>query len=281
MTVVEVLGAKGVDATRRLKSAEALLRSGLAPASAAYWRKLEEELDQNTASLRDYILPGLIIASRDPDSRVRNAAVAKLGAIGTREATSFADSKDPAASEQAQFSAYYPMEAKPEVWYPLYGYVFRSPARTLVQADATTRLKTVVGGYGERDQLGKAAVVSGAHVRAALVLDGIVVNPSSARMAVLEDWQCFEFRICVPKTLLARHLTGTLTFSVEGVIIADVSVSVVVVNKAEDVKTEVKTRSAYDAVFCSYSHKDDAIVRRVEAAYKSDRNELLERCAFH
>jgi hypothetical protein len=267
-SAVHVLGAKGKDAVRRLREAEALVRTGIAPASAAYWATLVEELTKNQQILRDYILPGLIAASRDTDARVREAALSALKGIGTREASSSVNpGKESIVAEAAQFSAYYPKQAKPGIWYPLYGYICRSWARGLVRTDAAARLKLGVSGYG--DQSATASIVRGANIGATLVLDGIEVNPATARMGFLEDWQCFEFRIRAPQSQLGRQSAGFLTFAVEGVIVADVPLSVLISEEAGEVESEVTTRDAYQAIFCSYSHEDMAIVKRVEAAYKA------------
>src|SRR5260370_3952332 len=113
-SAVHVLGAKGKDAVRRLREAEAWLRTGIAPNSVAYWSTLGEELAKNQQILRDYILPGLIAASRDTDARVREAALSALKGIGTREASSSANpAKESTAPPPAHFSAYYPKLAKP------------------------------------------------------------------------------------------------------------------------------------------------------------------------
>ena len=59
--------------------------------------------------------------------------------------------------------------------------------------------------------------------------------------------------------------------SPEGVIVADLPISVFVTAQPAAASTAPSSASAdpYDAIFCSYSHKDTAIVERVERAYKA------------
>jgi hypothetical protein len=56
---------------------------------------------------------------------------------------------------------------------------------------------------------------------------------------------------------------------VDGVIIADVPLIISVKGEVDHLETREETRGIYQAVFCSYSHEDEEIVKRVESACRT------------
>ena len=124
-----------------------------------------------------------------------------------------------------QFSAYYPREAAPNVWHPLRAYVF-APRRRCRQHGRRQRTRRAAAVLPEvRTALGK--VTAGALITATPQLPGFQFNPPSAQIAFYEDWQHFDFKLrAMRRTDQASN--GRITFTVEGVIVADIPISIYV-----------------------------------------------------
>ena len=179
------------------------------------------------------------------------------------------DVLEPASTAPVRFSAYYPKEAAPDAWQPLLGYVFRETVAAAVRADARRQLGERAADFREAEQPASQPVASGALVTATPVLDGFQVNPPSQTVGFYEDWQRFDFKLRATDAPVGLAVNGRLTFSVEGVIVADVPLSIFVGASAPAGAEPVSaTRKPYDAIFCSYSRQDRQIVERVERAYK-------------
>lgn len=177
-------------------------------------------------------------------------------------------------SEPILFSSYSPKEAAPNTWLALYGYVYRHSASALVAADADTLLGEKASDYREIEQPAIAPVSEGALITATPTLPGFQFNPPSASIMLLEDWHRFDFKLRAATAPVNQAANGKMTFSVEGVIVADIPLSVFVSPQTQRAGSAASAGqlsagvSPYRAVFCSYSHKDTAIVERVERAIK-------------
>jgi hypothetical protein len=178
-----------------------------------------------------------------------------------------ADRLEPTPSP-VQFSAYSPKEAAPDVWQPLFGYVFRGVAAAQVRADALQQLGERADGFREADQPAQQPVATGALITATPVLDGFQINPPSQTIGFYEDWHRFDFKLRPVSAPRGLAVNGRLTFSVEGVIVADVPLSIFIGEPTLPAEPVSATRKAYDAIFCSYSRRDRQIVERVERAYR-------------
>jgi hypothetical protein len=84
-----------------------------------------------------------------------------------------------------------------------------------------------------------------------------------------ETWHRFDFKLCATDTPLNIAANGYLTFTVEGVIVADIPLSIFVGEIVEETETTVAAVHPYPAIFASYSHDDTHIVERVERAYQA------------
>jgi hypothetical protein len=62
---------------------------------------------------------------------------------------------------------------------------------------------------------------------------------------------------------------GMLTFTVEGVIVADIPISIYVGERGSAAEMAVTSVSPYQAIFCSYSHRDKKVIEHVESACKT------------
>lgn len=177
------------------------------------------------------------------------------------------------APDALQFSAHYPREVRPrgenppdsETWHPLLAYLFKESAADAVSADAKERLGPRPDvRVTRRPALG--AVPSGALVIATPDVPGLEFNPPSASIRFRKDWHRFEFEFQAVSAPLDEAANGAITFQVEGVIVGEVPVSIYISQSAAGAEMQQVEGKAYQAVFCSYSHKDLAIARLVEAA---------------
>src|SRR5690606_20808821 len=113
-------------------------------------------------------------------------------------------------------------------------------------------------------------IASGALITATPELPGFQFNPPRAQALFYEDWHRFDFKLRAMDAPLDQAGNGRITFTVEGVIVADVPLSVYVgTSGGRDDATTAVTRPLYRAIFCSYSRKDTEIIERVERAYKA------------
>ncbi|MCC6614765.1 MAG: TIR domain-containing protein [Anaerolineae bacterium] len=171
--------------------------------------------------------------------------------------------------ESVKFSAYYPRETAPQVWQPLVGYVFRQSAAADVMKDVKDVLGARLQDFRRADETARQTITEGAMVTATPNLPGFQVNPPAQVLGFYEQFHRFSFKVRATSATLDQAVNGTLTFTVEGVIVAELPISIFVGEMVGETMTGAVTKSAYDSIFCSYSHKDTQIVERVERAYKA------------
>ncbi len=178
---------------------------------------------------------------------------------------------DARADDPIQFSAYYPIEVRPNEWQPLRAYVFRQHAADDVERDAERELGDLLAGIRRAGEAARAAIREGALISAEPQLDGFQFNPPSASLAFFEDWQRFDFKLRAHTARPYAAVNGRITFRVEGVIVADLPLSIYVSPEAGAARPVGQTAAAarpYRAIFCSYSHRDTPVVLRIEKAIK-------------
>lgn len=168
-----------------------------------------------------------------------------------------------------QFSAYSPREVAPNVWKPLRAYIYKLSAASEVAADAAREFGDQLHSFREVSRPAQSSIAEGALITATPELAGFQFNPPSAQIAFYDDWQRFDFRLRAISAPADQAVNGRLTFTVEGVIVADVPLAVYVGANAVEIPAPPVTRPIYQSIFCSYSHKDTQIVERVERAYKA------------
>lgn len=175
---------------------------------------------------------------------------------------------EPVAAEDApvQFSAYYPREVKPEDWQPLMAYILRETAYAEVVADARGQFDAEAD-IRETRAPARAPVAADALVTAIPRVPGLEFDPPQASTRFRKAWRRFDFEFRAVDAPLDESADGHITFYVEGVIVADVKLSVYVSEQAgQGIEPPLETTAKpYQAVFCSYSHRDMRIVERVEA----------------
>jgi hypothetical protein len=171
------------------------------------------------------------------------------------------------------FASYAPRDAAIDMWIPMTAYVYREGFESAVQADAADILGASLDDYRRNQSEALMPVAEGALIIATPTLEGFQINPPSVSIALYEAWHRFEFKIRAKTAPLNLAVNGRLTFTVEGIIVADIPLSIFVTEKPSSGQpdgTQVTAGAArpYPAIFCSYSHKDTAIVERVERAYR-------------
>jgi CheY-like chemotaxis protein len=170
-----------------------------------------------------------------------------------------------------QFSAYHPREVVPHEWKPRVAYVYRASAEGDVQADAGKQLGALLSGFRKLTQAARGLINEGTTITATPTLRGFQFNPPSVTLAFYEKWHRFDFKLRAHGAPLYQAANGLLTFTVEGLIVGDVPLSIFVAEKAQEKAAPPNQVSSkiYNAVFCSYSRKDTQVVQRVERAYKA------------
>ena len=174
------------------------------------------------------------------------------------------------AAQSVLFSAYYPKEIAPEKWEALHAYIFRALASAAVEADASKQLGARLAEFRGARAPAQADVAEGAMVTATPQMEGFHFNPPSLTIGFYKDWHRFDFEVRAKDAPLNQSTNGLLTFTVEGIIVADVPLSIFVGETTVALSGQANAvAKAYEAIFCSYSHQDRQIVARAERAYKA------------
>ena len=202
---------------------------------------------------------------------IKEAPAATDATAETRPGTATVDIGASAkAAQTVLFSGYYPKEVLPEKWEPLHAYIFRALASAAVEEDAGKQLGSRVQEFRGVNTHAQADVPEGAFVTATPQMEGFQFNPPSATVGFYKDWHRFDFEVRAKGAPLNQATNGLLTFSVEGIIVADVPLSIYVGEKLSAASGQANAvAKAYEAIFCSYSHQDQQIVARAERAYKA------------
>jgi hypothetical protein len=182
---------------------------------------------------------------------------------------SYAD-KESNVDQSVKFAAYHPREVPLNEWKPLVAYVYRAFAETKINEDAGKQLGPLLTAVRRLTQSAKSLIQEGALITATPTLPGFQFNPPSLSIAFYEDWQRFDFKLRAKDASLYQAANGWITFSVEGIIVGDIPLSVYVSDKTQaDVPNTSASNKLYEAIFCSYSRQDTPIIERVERAYKA------------
>lgn len=168
-------------------------------------------------------------------------------------------------------STYYPKEVSPRAWYHFYAYIFRGSAAGAVEADVRERLGERFDAYRHRGEAARRAIAGGSGITATPRLEGFQFNPPSLTICLYERWHRLDFKLRARAEMAERASNGRLTFTVEGVIVADIPISIYVGEGLRGPVVEMVgvQGGPYQAVFCCYSRRDTRIVERVECACKS------------
>lgn len=229
---------------------------------------------------REPMFPDVVDTERDEEDIYRPEPPAPSAAVIETErddAVTFVPSplrSDPIIPEMVdvemdeapvQFAAFYPSETLPHERQPLKAYVLRDTAYPDVVIDAREQFDL----HASRQEVIPAALQSVPHdtlVTAIPHVPGLEFDPPQVSVQFRKAWQRFDFEYRAVNVPLDESADGRITFFVEGVIVADVKLSVFV---SEQITQRIglpreTTAKPYHAVFCCYSHEDAQIVTRVE-----------------
>jgi hypothetical protein len=171
--------------------------------------------------------------------------------------------------EAVQFSCFYPREVEPQVWQPLAAYIYRGHAAQATVADAIEVFGTQLETMRRTTSDAAVTIPEGTLITATPQLEGFQFNPPSVTIGFFEAWHRLDFKLRAASAALNLSANGHLSFTVEGVIIAQVPLSVFVGKAAAQPTTLTGgTSRLYTSIFCSYSRDDAEIVNRVERAYR-------------
>jgi hypothetical protein len=170
---------------------------------------------------------------------------------------------------QMMMTAYYPKEVNPLVWHPLHAYIFRESAAFQVDADARERLGERINEYRRLSKTARRPIAKGSTITAIPRLGGFQFNPPSQTVELHEDWHRLDFRLRARPELVGTASNGLLTFTVEGVIVADIPISIYVGDRPMTAEMVNAPGRPYRSIFCSYSRRDTCVVKHVERAYKT------------
>jgi hypothetical protein len=171
---------------------------------------------------------------------------------------------------QVLFSAYNPIAVEQNKVYTVIAYIFRESASQLVLADSKTRTAKIGTDIGMTTQFARQSIPTGSLVTAELTLPGFRINPARISIRFEDAWHHLDFEIrATDQALLDHHAIGQLTFMMDGVIVADLGLAIYVSSQSVQKQVATKSTEPYQAIFCSYSHKDTQIVERVEHVCQS------------
>lgn len=172
-------------------------------------------------------------------------------------------------SDDVYFSAYYPKEMTPGGWHPFYAYMYRQLAAREIAQDVEKLLTGLQDTIREINNEAQGFIPTVPSVTATPYAAGMQFDPPSVTVNFLENWRRFDFRIRASEDSLNHASNGFITFSVSGVIVGDLRVSIFVGKTDSGILDARATRRLYDSIFASYSHDDAHIVERIEHACRA------------
>ena len=123
--------------------------------------------------------------------------------------------------------------------------------------------------YRRLSKTARRPIAKGSTITAIPRLEGFQFNPPSQTVELHEDWHRLDFRLRARPELAGTASNGHLTFTVEGVIVADIPISIYVGDRVMTAEMVNAPGEPYRSIFCSYSRRDTCVVKRVERACKT------------
>lgn len=188
------------------------------------------------------------------------------------------DNEDPAlanlgstnSNTGVRFAAYYPKELAPNAWHPLKAYAYLGYAMEAVVADAenqdTDRLPEIL--YS-RNRNPRYRIPEGAQVTVTPTMPGFQFNPQSVSIGFYRNWHRFDFELRAVDAKLDEATNGYLTFTVNGLVVADVPLSIYVgkgLGTSDDITRRV-IRRPYRTVYASFAQEDMHLAERLKQVY--------------
>lgn len=173
------------------------------------------------------------------------------------------------ADSAAYFLATSPKSMPLDEWQPMYAYVFRQSVAAQVYMDAAKLLGKKQAEYSTMSQPASTTIREGAEITATPELDGFQFKPLRVTVGFYDAWERFNFELRAKSAPLNQFATGRIVFTVEGLIVGEVPLSIFVGETPAEWEFKENPTKMYQAIFCSYSHADTKIIERLERAYKS------------
>jgi hypothetical protein len=166
-----------------------------------------------------------------------------------------------------RFTIYYPKEIAPDTWHPLKAYAYLGYALDAVIADAENgdpdKLPEIL--Y-DRNRNPRYRIPEGAQVIVTPYMKGFQFNPQSVSIGFFRPWHRFDFEMRATDAHLEEATNGILTFMVEGLVVADVPLSVYVergLSKRQQEAIRRVTRKPYRTVYASLANNDAHLAERL------------------
>lgn len=171
--------------------------------------------------------------------------------------------------EPVAFAVHYTREVPPEVWQPLVAYIYRDSAAAVVNQDSEEQLRNLTLNMSRTEIDEQLLIPDGTRVTANPLIDGFQFNPPSATAAFFEDWQRFEFKLRAVDAPIGQTASGRITFTVEGLIVAEIPLEVYVGHTVIAAIAEKARAKAdpFDLVFPAYNPADQVITDKLEQVY--------------
>ena len=131
------------------------------------------------------------------------------------------------------------------------------------------RLGERINEYRRPSKTARRPIAKGSTITAVPRLEGFHFNPPSQTVELHEDWHRLDFRLRARPERVGTASNGLLTFTVEGVIVADIPISIYVGDRVMTAEMVNAPGKPYRSIFCSYSRRDTCVVRHVERAFKT------------
>jgi len=168
------------------------------------------------------------------------------------------------ALKSVQVSAHYPKEVVPHAWYSAHMYIFAAVAASEVEADVRTQLGRPVDEYRSAGGAIQRDLRDGIVVKVTPLLEGFEFNPPFHYIQLFEPWHRVDFRLRASEKSLGSAANGAMLISIDGAVVVDVSMSIFVGDASRERISVEQRGTPAGSIFCSYSHKDEAVAQRVE-----------------
>jgi hypothetical protein len=188
--------------------------------------------------------------------------------------------------ENVQFTVYRPRRLPPAAWQPVLAFAHLAERRAdappgepdpveEVRRQAQQVLGDQAAAFADTTQDSSDAIPREGEITFVLDLPGVEVNPPQRSFRWLEDVHREEFRIRAPAALDGRTVRGALHVYLGALLVADVVLAMRVEHAGESAQAEADRARPYRRIFPSYSHRDEPIVRQVEAYARTMGDEYL------
>lgn len=153
------------------------------------------------------------------------------------------------------FTTYYPAEVMPNQWQRVVAYAYPRIAEDAIIADAAGRQPPPAPAYSRPQR----SIPEGARVTVIPHMDGFQFNPASVTLSYYRTWHRFAFEMRATAAPADTAVNGTLSFLVEGVVVADVPLAVFVGAASVSATLRRATRTAYGSMLACYSDADQQV----------------------